>query len=57
MKNTVNSTKMDDTETNKKWRVCESPEVKFQLDNGLNVTLINEQTWKKIHSPILLKTK
>ena len=30
---------------------------KFQLDSGLDVTLINEQTSKKIGWPTLLKTE
>ena len=32
-------------------------EFKFQLNNGSDETLINEQTWKKIGGPTLLKTE
>ena len=32
-------------------------EVKFKLDTGSNVTLINEKTWKKIGRQTLLKTE
>ena len=31
--------------------------VKFQLDTGSDMTLINEQTWKKIGTPSLSKTE
>ena len=32
-------------------------EVKFQLDTGSDVILINEQSWKKIGRSTLLKMK
>ena len=48
---TVDSTKMENT--NKMKRKF----MKVGLDTSSDVTLIKEQTWKKISSPTLLKTK
>ena len=52
MKNTVNSTKLENTEIKMKRKFMKvqmnNKEVKFQLDTSSEVTLINEQTWKKL---------
>ena len=59
VKSTVNSTKMENTEIKMKRNFVKvqmnNKEVKFLLNTGSDVTLINEQTWKKIGKPTLSK--
>ena len=52
MKNIVNSTKKENTEIKMKRKFVNvqmnNTLVKFQLDTSSDITLIYEQTWKKI---------
>ena len=52
MKNPVNSTKTENTEIKTKRKFVKvqmnNEEFKFRLDTSSDVTLTNEQTWKKI---------
>ena len=55
MKTTVNSTKKENSKIKRKKKVVkvymnntEVFSIQFQLDSSSDVTLINEQTWKKI---------